>query len=91
MLEQYEVALDEWIAGIVASGDDDALFASGYLQGHFAVVLSQLEGQQQQDFAALAAKMDECLATADTELAPADYQLVADAWSQLSQRIQSAS
>ena len=43
MLEQYEQALEEWIGAIVEQGDDDQLFASGYLQGHFAVVLSQLE------------------------------------------------
>ncbi len=36
MLEKYEQALEQWIGEIVAGGDDDALFASGYLQGHFA-------------------------------------------------------
>ncbi|GIU01910.1 YfcL family protein [Shewanella algidipiscicola] len=87
MLEQYEQALDQWIATKVAQGDDDQLFASGYLQGHFAVVLSQLEAQTEQDHQALDAKMQVCLETAKTELAPADFLLVQGAWNELSEKI----
>ncbi|WP_076408828.1 YfcL family protein [Shewanella sp. UCD-KL12] len=87
MLEQYETALYEWIEGIVAKGDEDALFASGYLQGHFAVALSQLEAETQQDFASLSAKMDACLELAKNELEDADYALVESAWQQLSERL----
>ncbi|GIU51088.1 hypothetical protein TUM4438_39450 [Shewanella sairae] len=87
MIEQYEQTLQDWIESIVAEGDDDALFASGYLQGHFAVVLSQLEAESEQDMAALDVKMSECLALAREELSDTDYALVNDAWTQLSTKL----
>lgn len=87
MLEQYETALYEWIDGIVEKGDEDALFASGYLQGHFAVALSQLELESTQDIDALNIKMGECLNLAKKELEDADYALVASAWQQLNERL----
>lgn len=87
MIEKYEQTLQDWIEHIVAEGDDDALFASGYLQGHFAVVLSQLEVETEQDLAALEAKMTECLALAREELDDADYALVSNAWVQLSTKL----
>ncbi|MCK8044038.1 YfcL family protein [Shewanella sp. 1CM18E] len=87
MIEKYEQTLQDWIENIVAEGDDDALFASGYLQGHFAVVLSQLEVESEQDMAALEVKMTECLALAREELSDADYALVNDAWTQLSTKL----
>lgn len=87
MLEKYEHTLQNWIESIVESGDDDALFASGYLQGHFAVVLSQLEVEDNQDLSCLSAKMQVCLALAKEELGELDYQLVEDAWHALRQQI----
>lgn len=87
MLEQYEQALDEWIATKVAGGDDDQLFASGYLQGHVAVVLSELEQESVQDLQALEAKMQVCLETAKLELEPADHALVVNAWTELHEQI----
>jgi hypothetical protein len=87
MLEQYEQTLDQWIATKVEQGDDDQLFASGYLQGHFAVVLSQLEAETEQNSQALADRMQLCLATAKTELAPDDFVLVQEAWNELNAKI----
>lgn len=87
MLEHYEAALEEWIASVVSHGDDDALFACGYLQGHVAVVLSQLEAQGETDLAALMVKMTDCLALAREELNDDDYALVEQAWAQLHTRI----
>lgn len=87
MLEHYEEALEQWIAAVVSHGDDDALFASGYLQGHVAVVLSQLEAQGEDSIDALTLKMTESLALARQELNDADYTLVELAWSQLYARI----
>ncbi|PKG58154.1 hypothetical protein CXF83_15490 [Shewanella sp. Choline-02u-19] len=84
MLEKYEQTLQDWIESIVADGDDDALFASGYLQGHFAVVLSKLEAEHDQGAQALESKMADCLALAREELDDNDYALVNDAWLQLS-------
>ncbi|WOT04013.1 YfcL family protein [Shewanella youngdeokensis] len=87
MLEMYEQTLQQWIESIVAEGDDDALFASGYLQGHFAVVLSQLEVEADHGVQALAQKMVACLALAREELDDKDYALVSDAWLDLSSQI----
>lgn len=83
MLEHYEQRLEQWISNIVVTGDDDALFASGYLQGHFAVVLSELEAQSEQGIEALDEKMQECLKLAAKELEDHDYRLVSDAWQSL--------
>ncbi len=87
MLEQYEEALAQWIESVVSHGDDDALFACGYLQGHVAVVLSQLEEQDQSSLDALLASMTECLALARQELNDADFALVEAAWAQLHGKI----
>lgn len=87
MLEQYEEALAQWIESVVSHGDDDALFACGYLQGHVAVVLSQLEEQAESSLDALLDKMTECLALARQELNDADYALVETAWAQLHGKI----
>ncbi|MCL1125675.1 YfcL family protein [Shewanella surugensis] len=87
MLEKYEQTLQNWIEGIVESGDDDALFASGYLQGHFAVVLSQLEAEENQGLNHLSLKMQTCLDLAKEELIEQDYVLVEAAWGQLRHQI----
>ncbi|MGS0826612.1 YfcL family protein [Shewanella sp. 0m-8] len=87
MIEKYEQTLQDWIESIVAEGDDDALFASGYLQGHFAVVLSQLEAESEQGMDALEVKMSDCLTLAREELDDNDYALVSDAWTQLSAKL----
>ena len=87
MIEKYEQTLQDWIETIVAEGDDDALFASGYLQGHFAVVLSKLEIASDQGTEALAEEMLSCLALAREELDDNDYALVNDAWLQLSDKL----
>ncbi|QIR15002.1 YfcL family protein [Shewanella aestuarii] len=87
MLEQYDAAMESWIEETVSTGDDDALFASGYLQGHVAVVLSELEVEPEQDLNALDAKMVNCLALANDELNDIDYALVENAWQQLRSRI----
>lgn len=83
MLEHYEQALEQWIASVVSHGDDDALFACGYLQGHVAVVLSQLETLGDSSVDALVQKMTDCLALARQELNDTDYTLVEQAWAQL--------
>ncbi|AQS36944.1 YfcL protein [Shewanella psychrophila] len=87
MLELYETSLYEWIDDIVAKGDEDALFASGYLQGHFAVAISQLEVETVQGIDALGEKMDVCLELAKKELDDTDFALVASAWQQLNERL----
>jgi hypothetical protein len=87
MLEQYDIALESWMEDSVSNGDDDTLFASGYLQGHIAVVLAELEVEPQQDLTALDLKLVKCLALANDELNDDDYALVELAWQQFRQRI----
>lgn len=84
MLEKYEQTLENWIASNLANGDDDAVFASGYLQGHVAVVLSQLEADGDESYSALEAKMQPCIELAKEELEESDFALVEQAWSELS-------
>lgn len=88
MLEKYDNELADWVSSVLANGDDDAVFASGYLQGHFAVVLSQLEQQSAHDFNALDAQMQLCLKQAQLELNDHDYRLVEHAWQEFAARLQ---
>ena len=92
MLEKFEEQLEQWVSLIVIKGDDDALFASGYLQGHFSVVLAELEedgdnSHQDSVWVKLNDKMHQSLALARKELEEHDYQLVFDAWLDLKQRL----
>ncbi|WP_394129850.1 YfcL family protein [Shewanella maritima] len=87
MLDKFDVTLESWIEEIVTNGDDDALFASGYLQGHVAVVLAELESESNHDIASMDEKMQHCLSLADEELESQDFQLVEQAWQQLRQRL----
>ena len=87
MLEQYDAALESWIEDSVSHSDDDELFACGYLQGHVAVVLAELEVEPEQDLPALDQKLVKCLALANEELDEHDFSLLEAAWQQLRQRI----
>lgn len=92
MLDKYDQALEQWIADIVVKGDDDALFASGYLQGHFAVVLAELETEdhdlvKDSELLIVNEKMQQCLSMARKELDDQDYQLVSEAWRDLKQNL----
>jgi hypothetical protein len=89
MLDKYDAALESWIEETVSQGDDDALFACGYLQGHVAVVLAELEVLAEQDLPALEDKMIQCLNLANDELNDSDFMLVSNAWQQLRGRIAS--
>ncbi|MGL4476422.1 MAG: YfcL family protein [Shewanella sp.] len=87
MLEKYDNILNHWVETIVAQGDDDALFASGYLQGHVTVALAQLEQAGVADFSHLQLKMQDSLKLASRELEDNDYQLVQHAWTELSAQL----
>ncbi|WP_298441178.1 YfcL family protein [uncultured Ferrimonas sp.] len=90
MLERWDQICHTWINHTLENGNDDEVFSSGYLQGHFAVVLSELEQQQQVDFPALQAQMAKSLEQAKSELAPEDMVLVTNAWQQLEQQLAAA-
>ncbi|MBY5993761.1 YfcL family protein [Ferrimonas balearica] len=87
MLERWETICHQWVEEQLAQGSDDEVFASGYLQGHFAVVLASLEQESDPNYARLEAKMAEHLDQARSELEPADLALVKAAWASLAQRL----
>ncbi|WP_028117496.1 YfcL family protein [Ferrimonas senticii] len=83
MIERWEQICQQWIDHNLEHGSDDEVFSSGYLQGHFAVVLSKLEAQSEPELANLTELMSESLSQARSELAPEDMVLVQNAWQQL--------
>lgn len=85
MLEVYEEVLNEWIEQSIAIGDDDHLFATGYLQGHISVVFSQLEESKQVSLAHFFERMDSAFVESKSELAPDDYVLVRKVWQEIEQ------
>ncbi|GAA4872321.1 YfcL family protein [Ferrimonas pelagia] len=87
MLERWDEICHEWTGELLQSGSDDEVFASGYLQGHFAVVLSQLEQNEAPTLDGLQAKMADVLGAAKSELSPQDLVLIQNAWQQLNQRL----
>ncbi len=88
MLERWDEICHQWVAQLLASGSDDEVFASGYLQGHFAVALAELEPEQAPQWSDLEARLEEKLSAARSELAPADLLLIQAAWRELAQRLQ---
>ncbi|MFI3246039.1 MAG: YfcL family protein [Ferrimonas sp.] len=90
MIEQWDQLCQHWLHEQVTRGSDDDVFASGYLQGHFAVVLAQLDRQPNVAFSQLQQQMETSLVEAKNELAPADLALVQHAWQQLSSHLQQA-
>lgn len=87
MLERWDEICHQWVAEHLESGNDDEVFASGYLQGHFAVVLASLEQEPQVSLEALTARMEAHLDEARSELEPADMALVQGAWAELVRRL----
>lgn len=87
---QYVNSLEAVFDEAVVAGNDDELFASGYLRGHFDLVVAQLElaegvsdaGAQQRLLPALAAALD----ATRSELKPQDQQHVQAMLARLQQR-----
>ncbi|TKB53909.1 YfcL family protein [Ferrimonas aestuarii] len=82
MLEQLEQQAHEWMADKVQHGSDDDVFASGYLQGHLALSLNEIEGDADV-LAHLETDMADRLQQASSELAPEDLALVQASWQEL--------
>ncbi|RUO65733.1 YfcL protein [Pseudidiomarina planktonica] len=70
----------------VTSGDDDELFASGYLRGHFDLVVAKLELAEKTDADVLLPAVEASLNATKHELAPTDQQHVKDMLERLRQR-----
>ncbi|MDN7124692.1 YfcL family protein [Pseudidiomarina terrestris] len=73
-IEQLEQVFDQ----AVHDGDDDELFASGYLRGHFDLVVAQLELHDRAEPAAVLPSLKAALDETKHELSPADQQHIAN-------------
>lgn len=84
LLTQAESIIEEFVADILKSGDDDALFASGYLQGHLDLILQGCIDVDD-SFDVFMSKMLTSLSGAysKNELNPSDKQLVQLCWQSL--------
>lgn len=68
IIEQVEPVFDQ----AVVEGNDDELFASGYLRGHFDLVAARLLMAGETDPAVLWPALDTAIRDASHELNPAD-------------------
>lgn len=79
----YVAALEQVFDASVASGNDDELFASGYLRGHVDLVVAQLELNHAADAALVMPAVKASVEAARHELSPADFQHIQDFLAQL--------
>lgn len=88
-LTQTEQTIEIFVADILANGDDDALFASGYLQGHLDLILQGCLDIND-NFEAFMTKMSASLNAAyvKNELSPSDKILVESCWNSLQENFQ---
>lgn len=68
LVERLETVFDD----AVASGTDDELFASGYLRGHFDLVIAQLEMSGKTQPGNIMPALREAVHKTRHELSPAD-------------------
>ncbi|WP_416305243.1 YfcL family protein [Neptunicella sp. SCSIO 80796] len=75
-------AIQQRLDDAVDHGCDEQLFFSGYLNGHFSLVVSQALSEQEYDKQGLQQRMMDSLQRAfdDNELEPADQQKVTQYW-----------
>ncbi|RUO79719.1 hypothetical protein CWI84_08790 [Idiomarina tyrosinivorans] len=86
LVNQLEPVFDE----AVVDGDDDELFASGYLRGHFDLVVAQLEMAGEDDGAQLLPQLKQAVDATKNELAPADQQHIANMLARLERQAKQA-
>ncbi|RUO30487.1 YfcL family protein [Aliidiomarina sanyensis] len=79
-------ALESVFDHAVVDGNDDELFASGYLRGHFDLVVAQLEMEGQQQASTLWVALDDALNKTRDELNPQDRQHVQNMLARLRER-----
>lgn len=82
---QFVIAIEAFFDSVVDKGTDHELFISGYLSGHFSLVVSQAEQQHDFDLAQLDQRMQESLNSAfnNQELIPQDQTDVMQLWNRL--------
>lgn len=91
LLTQTESIIELFVADILENGDDDALFASGYLQGHLDLILQgcidvndTFDGFMEKMLASLDG------AYSKNELSPNDKKLVELCWHSLQDKFSHA-
>lgn len=87
-LTRARAVIDQYSAHILDHGDDDQLFASGYLQGHLDLILCRCEAAGV-DFLQFMAEMEHSLVQAygRNELNQRDRLLVQTCWLELQGRL----
>lgn len=85
--DQYIEVIESQFDAAVENGSDQELFMSGYLNGHFSLVVSQCEQSNNTSAQACNEAMLGSLQQAfdKKELEPEDQQQVLDYWQQLHQ------
>ena len=85
MIQQYEEKLLTLIDLMVETASDDELFAGGYLRGHISLSAAECERDGIASLEAMNQAVNDSLKKAQSELNPADQQLVKSLWLQLQQ------
>lgn len=83
-LTKTEQTIELFVADILANGSDDALFASGYLQGHLDLILQgclDIDDSFDGFMTKMMASLD--AAYSKNELSPSDKKLVEACWTSL--------
>jgi hypothetical protein len=82
---QFVCVVEKYFDSVVEQGTDHELFISGYLSGHFSLVVSQAEQQHEFILAALDRRMQASLSAAfeDQELIQQDQKDVLQLWHRL--------
>ncbi|RUO43805.1 hypothetical protein CWE15_00985 [Aliidiomarina taiwanensis] len=75
-ITDMSVELDAVFDDIIAQGNDDELFASGYLRGHFDLVVARLTMSGVEDQSQFWPALHESVAASAHELNEADLALV---------------
>ncbi|UTM56573.1 YfcL family protein [Photobacterium sp. CCB-ST2H9] len=87
MIQQYEEKLLTLIDQMVETASDDELFAGGYLRGHISLSAAVCERDGMATTEAMNQAVGESLKDAQSELNPADQQLVKSLWQQLQESV----
>lgn len=84
LAEQVE-HIENALHAVVGIGDDDALFIASYLHGHFDIVITQVDNQQQPSLTTVDQFMQNNLtaAFANNELIASDQKKVRELWRNL--------
>ncbi|KLV05816.1 hypothetical protein ABT56_09735 [Photobacterium aquae] len=83
MIHQYEETLLTLIDQMVETASDDELFAGGYLRGHISLSAANCERDGENTVTAMNERVESSLSEAQSELNPADQQIVKNLWHHL--------